>query len=49
MARQQLIERADESLQVWSVLDEAALRLQVQAISLEKSPAMIVRIAEEFR
>ncbi|MDQ3764954.1 MAG: helix-turn-helix domain-containing protein [Actinomycetota bacterium] len=29
MARQQLIERADEPLQVWSILDEAVLRRQV--------------------
>lgn len=47
MARQQLIERDDEPLQVWSVLDEAVLRRQVGGAEvLREQLERLVKLAE---
>ncbi len=47
MARQQLIERADEPLQVWSVLDEAVLHRQVGGAEVMREQLeRLVKLAE---
>ncbi|MGH3973621.1 MAG: helix-turn-helix domain-containing protein [Pseudonocardiaceae bacterium] len=47
MARQQLIERADEPLQVWSVLDEAVLHRQVGGVEVMREQLeRLVKLAE---
>ncbi len=47
MARQQLIEREDEPLQVWSVLDEAVLHRQVGGVEvLREQLDRLVKLAE---
>ncbi len=47
MARQQLIERAEEPLQVWSVLDEAVLHRQVGGVEVMREQLeRLVKLAE---